>query len=52
MLAVKAARDAGFYVDVVITVIDRLEGAKENLEAEGIELYSLFTRKDFDNDEE
>jgi orotate phosphoribosyltransferase len=34
-------------VSAVITVVDRLEGAKENLAKEGIELIALFTTVDF-----
>lgn len=49
MIAVNVARKAGFYVDAVITVVDRLEGARENLVKEEIDLYSLFTTKDFDD---
>jgi orotate phosphoribosyltransferase len=30
-----------------VTIIDRLEGARENLAAEGIELIALFTSDDF-----
>lgn len=48
MLAINAAREVGCVVDTVITLVDRLEGAKENLRAEGIELVAIFTRDDFD----
>ena len=47
MMAVKAAR-TNCRVKDVITVVDRLEGAKENLAREGITLHSIFTRKDFE----
>jgi len=30
-----------------LVVIDREEGARENLGRHGIELYSIFTRRDF-----
>lgn len=45
--AAKAVRDAGGRVVKAITVIDRLEGARENLAAADIELVALFTRNDF-----
>jgi orotate phosphoribosyltransferase len=48
MRAIQAARNIGCHVDKVITVVDRLEGAKENLAREGIELIPLFTRRDFE----
>ena len=48
MKAVRAARDVGCKVDTVITVVDRLEGAKENLAKEGIRLVPLYTRRDFE----
>jgi len=48
MLAIRAARAAGCHVDHVVTVVDRLEGARENLLREGINLLALFTRVDFE----
>lgn len=48
MNAVKAARDEGCVVLKVISVVNRLEGAKENLANEGIILESLFTKDDFE----
>jgi orotate phosphoribosyltransferase len=47
MQAVEQTRRLGCAVVKVISVIDRLEGAEENLQAAGIELESLFTRRDF-----
>jgi orotate phosphoribosyltransferase len=47
MAAVRAVRAAGCFVTHVITVVDRLEGAKENLAVEGITLDAIFTRRDF-----
>ena len=38
----------GCKVVKVLSVVNRLEGAKENLAKEGIELDSIFTRDDFD----
>jgi orotate phosphoribosyltransferase len=47
MRAVRAARKVGCQVDTVITVVDRLEGAEQNLRLEGIRLVPLYTRIDF-----
>jgi orotate phosphoribosyltransferase len=47
--AVEAARAEGCEVDTVVTVVDRLEGARENLAKNGIKLIALFTRADFEN---
>ncbi|MFW5963453.1 MAG: orotate phosphoribosyltransferase [Natronomonas sp.] len=41
--AVKALRDAGAVVDRVLVVVDREEGARENLAEHDIELESLLT---------
>ncbi len=40
--AVRACREAGFEVLGVFTIVDREEGGKENVEREGLKLYSLF----------
>ncbi len=40
--AVRACREAGLEVVGVFTIVDRQEGGKENIEEEGLELYSLF----------
>ncbi|TVR84433.1 MAG: orotate phosphoribosyltransferase [Rhodospirillales bacterium] len=45
--AARAVRAAGGEVAYAIVVIDRLEGAREALAAEGIDLIALFTRDDF-----
>lgn len=45
--AVEAVRDLGCTVTKVVTIVDRLEGAEENLSKHGIELVALFTRDDF-----
>lgn len=44
--AVEALRDAGADVLAVIATIDRLEGARENLEKAGLVFDSLFTKRD------
>jgi orotate phosphoribosyltransferase len=47
MEAVRAVRERGCKVSKVITIVDRLEGARDNLAREGITLVPLFTRHDF-----
>jgi orotate phosphoribosyltransferase len=46
MQAVNAVRTQGATVNKVITIVDRLEGAAENLKKEGIELVPIFTIND------
>ena len=45
--AVRVLRREGYIVERVIAIVDRLEGGKEALEQEGLELKSLFTVEDF-----
>lgn len=45
--AIDAARAMGCRVDKAITIVDRLEGAMENLAKQGVELVPLFTMRDF-----
>jgi orotate phosphoribosyltransferase len=45
--AVKACREAGLEVVAVCCIVDRNEGGRENIEKEGLKLYSLFTIDDF-----
>ena len=47
MKAVAAVRAMGCTVNVIATVLDRQEGAEENLTREGIRLVPLFRRDDF-----
>jgi len=47
LAAVAAVRAEGCRVAKVVTVVDRLEGARDNLKAHGIELVALYTRDDF-----
>ena len=50
MQAVEAVkREGNGKVSVVVTVVDRLEGAEENFAREGIRLISILTRKDFED---
>lgn len=46
--AVQAAQEAGCRVSTVVTVVDRCEGAYENLAAEGIDLIALLDARDFE----
>jgi orotate phosphoribosyltransferase len=46
MQAVHAVREQGATVKKIITVVDRLEGAAENLAREGIPLFPIFTTHD------
>ncbi len=41
--AARRAREAGYEVLCAIVMVDRKEGARENLKAEGIELFELFS---------
>ena len=45
--AVKAVREIGCTVALVVTIVDRLAGAADNLAREGVDLVALFTRDDF-----
>lgn len=44
--AVKALEEAGAVVDRIVGVIDRMEGARENIEKAGYRFESLFTVRD------
>ena len=44
--AVETLRQAGARVHAVLTVIDRLEGARENVEGAGLRFEALFTKVD------
>lgn len=52
MKAVERVRDGGFTVHLVLGLVDRLEGGRENLTQEGLELVTLFDRRDFLPDDE
>lgn len=45
--AVARLRDAGYQVPLVVTLVDRLEGAREAIEAAGLTLVSVYTKDDF-----
>jgi len=48
MKAVREVRARDCPVTKVLTIVDRLEGARDALAKEGIELVALFTKEDFD----
>jgi len=50
MQAVRAVRERGATVRKIIALVDRLEGAEENLAREGIPLVSVFTTRDLLDD--
>jgi orotate phosphoribosyltransferase len=45
--AVEVAREAGAEVVLVLSIVDRLEGARESFEKAGVPFVSLFTADDF-----
>lgn len=47
MKAVHAVRERGGEVGKIVTLVDRLEGARDNLAREGIDLVALYTKDDF-----
>lgn len=47
LLAAQKAREAGLEVLGIFALVDRLEGGREAVEAEGLRLHSLFDRRDF-----
>ncbi len=49
--AVERVRAAGYVVNLVLALVDRLEGGRENTESVDVELVTLFTRRDFLSDE-
>jgi orotate phosphoribosyltransferase len=44
--AAKTLKEAGANVDGIVAVIDRMEGARQNIESAGYRFESLFTTKD------
>jgi orotate phosphoribosyltransferase len=46
MQAVRAVRAQGAQIKRIITIVDRLEGAQDNLKKEGLELAPIFTTAD------
>ena len=40
-------RDAGYVVAGVVALVDRLEGGREAIEADGLKIVALYTRADF-----
>lgn len=50
--AVTRVREAGFQVPLCLALVDRQEGGREAIEQEGLEVHSLYTRRDFMGDED
>ncbi len=46
--AIEHMRESGLVVVRAAVIVDREEGGRENIEKEGVEVISLFTRSDFD----
>ncbi len=44
---VKTMRDMGYVVDTALSVVDREEGAAENLAAEDVKLHAILVKSDF-----
>lgn len=49
--AVQRVREAGYQVPLCLALVDRQEGGREAIEAEGLEVISLYRRQDFMQDE-
>jgi orotate phosphoribosyltransferase len=47
MQAIESLREEGANIICVLTIVDRLEGAKENFAKEGLELRALYTADEF-----
>lgn len=45
--AVEKLRAAGYRVESVVTLVDRLEGGREAIEAAGLRFVAIYTRRDF-----
>lgn len=50
--AVEVLKSLGAKVPAIISVIDREEGARENIEAAGVHFYALFTKRDLGVEDE
>ena len=47
LAAVEKIRAAGFQISSVVTLVDRLEGGREAIEAAGLRFRAIYTRRDF-----
>lgn len=47
LAAVEKLRHAGYVVSSVVALVDRLEGGREAIEAEGLRFSAIYTRRDF-----
>jgi orotate phosphoribosyltransferase len=45
--AVEKLRAAGYRVSGVVALVDRLEGGREAIEAAGLPVVAIYTRRDF-----
>lgn len=45
--AVEKLRAAGYRIESVVTLVDRLEGGREAIEAAGLRFTAIYTRRDF-----
>ena len=45
--AAEKLREAGYVVAGVVALVDRLEGGRESIEAAGLSLIAMYTRRDF-----
>ena len=48
ILAIERMREAGLQIEKAMVIVDREEGGRENIEASGVEIVSLFKRSHFD----
>jgi orotate phosphoribosyltransferase len=48
--AVEKVRAAGYVIAGVVTLVDRMEGGREAIEAAGLPIVALYTRRDFISD--
>ncbi|MBK8013321.1 MAG: orotate phosphoribosyltransferase [Deltaproteobacteria bacterium] len=51
MVAVERVRSAGYRAELVLALVDRLDGGREVIEAAGLKLVTLFDRRDFMGDD-
>ncbi len=48
--AIEVVEKEGFKVSMVVVLVDREEGGRENIENKGYKLFSVFKRSDFENE--
>jgi orotate phosphoribosyltransferase len=47
LAAVEKIREAGYQISSVVTLVDRLEGGRDAIEAAGLRFSAIYTRRDF-----